>query len=122
MEKHRRYSSAVTPTHNGATATKKERKVSYAGTGIDRYEYVPRSIVNLKEEDVKEEDAKKEEKGELYEEEDPQKRRRRLGIPFEEDFAQKRSKRIEVPCGFGERDRSPLRFWVKGSKSVEVLG
>lgn len=96
MEQHRRYSTAVTPNHDGATATKKERKVSYAGTGISRYEHVPRSIVNLKEEDVKEENAKAEEK-ELDEEEDPQKRRRRLGIPFEEDFAQKRSKSIEVP-------------------------
>lgn len=80
MEKHRRFSSVLPPTQNGATATevKKARKLSYA------YEYnvVPRSIVNMKEEELRNEE----------EEEDPQKRRRRLGIPFEEDFAKKKSK------------------------------
>lgn len=108
MDKHRRYSSAAAPTLNGAAAARKERKVSYAGTGISRYEHVPRSIVNLKEENMKEEEKEALDE----EEEDPQKRRRRLGIPFEEDFAQKRSKRIELHCGFG----------VKGFEDIfEVL-
>lgn len=81
----RRFSSAVPPTHNGAAEAQQQavRKVSYAGTGGKKYEYnvVPRSIVNMREEDLGDE-----------EEEDPYKRRRRLGIPFEEDFAKKRSK------------------------------
>lgn len=70
--------------HNGSP--EKQRKVTYAGhspaTRIRAYEYniVPRSIVNLKEEDV--------------DEEDHQKIRRQKGIPFEEDFALKNSKRL----------------------------
>lgn len=90
MEKHRRHSSAVPPTQNGSPAAQKMRKVSYAGSSNStKYEYnvVPRSIVNLKEDEE--------------EEEDPQKVRRRLGIPFEEDFVQKKSKRerLGLWCG-----------------------
>ena len=83
MEKPRRHSSVDPPTAQQNGTTVKTRKVSYAGHSSTRnkayeYNFVPRSIVNLKEEDE--------------EDEDPQKIRRKKGIPFEEDFALKNSK------------------------------
>ncbi|MPC12994.1 hypothetical protein E2C01_005712 [Portunus trituberculatus] len=84
MEYRRQSLDALTGRQNGAQ--ERERKVTYAGHSsanrIRAYEYniVPRSIVNLKEEDV--------------EAEDQQKVRRQKGIPFEEDFALKNSKRL----------------------------